>query len=52
MINGEIAVARLGGTNEEEGRQILAEANFPSAATLGDAAEKVVALAQAQHREA
>jgi succinyl-CoA synthetase beta subunit len=39
-------VARLVGTNEEEGRQILAEANFPSASTLGEAAEKVVALAR------
>ena len=39
-------VARLVGTNEEEGRQILAEANFPSAATLGEAAKKAVALAK------
>ena len=39
-------VARLVGTNEEEGRRILAEANFPSASTLGEAAEKVVALAR------
>ena len=39
-------VARLVGTNEEEGRQILAEANFPSAASLGEAAEKAVALAK------
>jgi succinyl-CoA synthetase beta subunit len=39
-------VARLVGTNEEEGRRILAEANFPSASTLGEAAEKAVALAQ------
>jgi succinyl-CoA synthetase beta subunit len=39
-------VARLVGTNEEEGRKILAEANFPSAASLGEAAEKAVALAK------
>ena len=39
-------VARLVGTNEEEGRQILAEANFPSASSLGEAAEKAVALAK------
>jgi succinyl-CoA synthetase beta subunit len=39
-------VARLVGTNEEEGRQILAEANFPSASSLGEAADKAVALAK------
>lgn len=39
-------VARLVGTNEEEGRQILAAANFPSASSLGEAAEKAVALAK------
>jgi succinyl-CoA synthetase beta subunit len=39
-------VARLVGTNEEEGRQILAEANFPSAASLGEAAKKAVELAK------
>ncbi len=39
-------VARLVGTNEAEGRQILAEANFPSARSLGEAAEKAVALAR------
>jgi succinyl-CoA synthetase beta subunit len=39
-------VARLVGTNEEEGRRILAEANFPSAASLGEAAKKAVALAK------
>ena len=39
-------VARLVGTNEEEGRKILAEANFPSASSLGEAAEKAVALAK------
>ncbi|MFQ5614212.1 MAG: ADP-forming succinate--CoA ligase subunit beta [Anaerolineae bacterium] len=39
-------VARLVGTNEEEGRAILAEANFPSASSLGEAAQKAVALAQ------
>jgi succinyl-CoA synthetase beta subunit len=39
-------VARLVGTNEEEGRQILAEANFPSASSLGEAARKAVELAK------
>ncbi len=39
-------VARLVGTNEEEGRQILAEANFPSASSLGAAAQKAVELAK------
>lgn len=39
-------VARLVGTNEEEGRQILAEANFPSASSLGEAAQKAVELAK------
>ena len=39
-------VARLVGTNEEEGRQILAEANMETAATLVEAAQKAVAAAQ------
>lgn len=39
-------VARLVGTNEEEGRRILAEANMMTAATLAAAAEKAVAAAQ------
>jgi len=39
-------VARLVGTNEEEGRKILADANFPTATSLGEAAEKAVALAK------
>jgi succinyl-CoA synthetase beta subunit len=39
-------VARLVGTNEAEGRRILAEANFPTATSLGEAAEKAVALAK------
>ena len=39
-------VARLVGTNEEEGRQILAEANFPSASSLGEAAQIAVKLAK------
>jgi succinyl-CoA synthetase beta subunit len=37
-------VARLVGTNEEEGRRILAEANMVTATSLADAAEKAVAL--------
>jgi succinyl-CoA synthetase beta subunit len=39
-------VARLVGTNEEEGRAILAEANFPSASSLGEAAQKAVEMAK------
>ncbi len=39
-------VARLVGTNEEEGRQILAEAEMMTAATLAAAAQKAVAAAQ------
>lgn len=39
-------VARLVGTNEEEGRQILAEADFPSASSLGEAAKIAVKLAK------
>lgn len=39
-------VARLVGTNEEEGHRILAEANFPSASSLGEAAQKAVELAK------
>jgi succinyl-CoA synthetase beta subunit len=43
-------VVRLDGTNEEEGRRILAEANLPNVhteATMDGAAEKVVELAAA-----
>ncbi len=39
-------VARLVGTNEEEGRRILAKANIPTATTLGEAAKKAVELAK------
>ncbi len=39
-------VARLVGTNYEEGRAILEAANFPSAQSLGEAAQKAVALAK------
>lgn len=39
-------VARLVGTNEEEGHAILAKANFPSASSLGEAAQKAVELAR------
>ncbi len=38
-------VVRLVGTNEEEGRQILAEANLITATSLADAAQKAVAAA-------
>jgi succinyl-CoA synthetase beta subunit len=41
-------VARLVGTNEEEGRQILAEAQMMTAATLTEAAQKAVAAAQGE----
>jgi len=40
-------VARLVGTNEEEGRQILAEAKMITAVTLEEAAQKAVAAASA-----
>ncbi len=39
-------VVRLVGTNAEEGRQLLADANMITAKTLADAAEKAVAAAQ------
>jgi succinyl-CoA synthetase beta subunit len=42
-------VVRLDGTNDEEGRRILAEASLPNvqtAATMNEAAEKVVAAAK------
>jgi succinyl-CoA synthetase beta subunit len=42
-------VVRLDGTNDVEGRQILADANLPNvetASTMNEAAEKVVAAAQ------
>jgi succinyl-CoA synthetase beta subunit len=43
-------VVRLDGTNDEEGRRLLAEANLPNVvteATMDGAAEKVVELAKA-----
>lgn len=40
-------VARLVGTNEEEGRRILTEAEVTTAATLEEAAQKAVAAASA-----
>ena len=39
-------VVRLVGTNAEEGRQLLADANMITAGTLADAAQKAVAAAQ------
>jgi succinyl-CoA synthetase beta subunit len=41
-------VARLVGTNEEEGRKLLDESGLPltPAATLGEGAQKAVAVAQ------
>jgi succinyl-CoA synthetase beta subunit len=41
-------VARLVGTNEEEGRQILAEAKMITASTLAEAAQKAVAAARGE----
>lgn len=41
-------VARLVGTNEEEGRQLLAEAKMTTAATLAEAAQKAVAAARGE----
>ncbi|MFC2031199.1 ADP-forming succinate--CoA ligase subunit beta [Chloroflexota bacterium] len=41
-------VARLVGTNEEEGRQILAEAQMKTALTLMEAAEEAVAAARGE----
>jgi len=44
-INTEIPfIIRLVGTNETEGKQILADANLKTAGTLQEAAEKAVAL--------
>jgi len=43
-------VARLIGTNEEEGRRILAEAHLITATTLAEAAQKVVAAARGNER--
>jgi succinyl-CoA synthetase beta subunit len=48
-------VVRLDGTNDEEGRALLAEANLPNVhteATMLDAAEKVVELAGPARQEA
>ena len=39
-------VVRLAGTNAKEGRAIIAEANMATAATLAEAAQKVVAAAR------
>jgi succinyl-CoA synthetase beta subunit len=41
-------VARLVGTNEEEGRRILGGAKMSTASTLVEAAQKVVEFAQAR----
>jgi len=41
-------VVRLVGTNEEEGRQILADANLATATSLADAARKAVAAAKGE----
>jgi hypothetical protein len=39
-------VVRLVGTNEEEGRRLLADANMITAISLADAAQKAVAAAK------
>lgn len=44
-------VVRLAGTNAEEGRAILADAEMETAVTLSDAARKAVAAAQAASQE-
>lgn len=50
-LNGRVPfVVRLVGTNEEEGRQILAEANLITATSLADAAQKAVAAAKGELR--
>jgi succinyl-CoA synthetase beta subunit len=41
-------VVRLAGTNAEEGREILSEADMETAATLSEAARKAVAAAQGE----
>ncbi|MCB0044713.1 MAG: ADP-forming succinate--CoA ligase subunit beta [Caldilineaceae bacterium] len=41
-------VIRLVGTNEEEGRRIIAEANLPTATSLAEAAQKAVAAAKGE----
>ena len=41
-------VVRLVGTNEAEGRQILADASLITATSLADAAQKSVAAANGQ----
>ena len=41
-------VARLVGTNEEEGRQILASADMITATTLSQAAQKAVAASRGE----
>jgi succinyl-CoA synthetase beta subunit len=48
-LNADVPfVVRLAGTNEKEGRQILAEANFPTATTLAEAAQLAVAAAKGE----
>jgi succinyl-CoA synthetase beta subunit len=37
-------VVRLVGTNEEEGRELLANADMETAASLADAAQRAVAM--------
>jgi succinyl-CoA synthetase beta subunit len=44
-------VVRLVGTNEAEGRQLLADANMATATTLADAAQKAVAAAKGKQTQ-
>ncbi|HYN87584.1 MAG TPA: ADP-forming succinate--CoA ligase subunit beta, partial [Ardenticatenaceae bacterium] len=44
-------VARIVGTNADEARRILADANMVTAATLAEAAQKAVALSRGEHVE-
>ena len=44
-------VVRLAGTNAEEGREILKDADMETADTLSDAAKKAVAAAQGEEEK-
>ena len=46
-----LMITRLVGTNAEEGRQILSEANMITAETLVDAAKKAISAAQGDEQE-
>ena len=46
LTRGAAMVVRLVGTNEEEGRRLLADAQMITATSLADAAQKAVAAAK------